>query len=100
MIHRAARGGGPLQLRRLFPLQSNPSAHAEHAYQIVNLAGDCPQEYMARSAFGYVDIYNRLPGDIVTTLEVKAFQRLLQMILVDRAIAGDVCWPDCLRQIA
>ena len=99
VIHRAARGQGPSQLRRLFPLQQRLAATASHHFQISNIAADCGQEYMGRSAFGYVAIYNCLPPDIVAPFQVKKFQGMLQKMLVAKASAGEVCWQDAQRRV-
>ena len=75
VIHRAARKEGPIQLQELFPLQLFPAENASHPYQIVNIASDCDQDYMCRTAFGYIEIYNRLPYNTVFRNDMKKIRK-------------------------
>ena len=97
VIHRAARGQGPAQLRSLFPLRYRQNFD-EHPFQIEDISADCNQDYMKRTTFGYIAIYNNLPTRIVMSKNVKDFQKSLQKLLMDRISAGDVEWQNFLRR--
>ena len=53
-------------------------------------------EIERRSALGLVWVYNRLLGDVIDTVDVKDFQRRLQMILKQRILEGCDDWKDTL----
>ena len=65
VLHRAAQEEGLKQLRDLFALKDEHRGYDVHPFQIENIARDCDQDYMSRTAFGYINIYNQLPYEIV-----------------------------------
>ena len=74
VIHRAAIGHGPSQLRQLFPLMV-VRPMGVHERQILDLTTEFSQEYIQRSALGYVKVYNALRPVFVEASSAKSFQR-------------------------
>ena len=99
VIHRAALGGGPAQLRRMFPRSAPHLRPAlRHCLQVEDLALGLEQDYVKRSFFGRVRVYNLLPPEMVDTLPpVQRFQSALQTVLKSEAAVGTVLWPDMYR---
>ena len=99
VVHRAALGQGPPQLRRFFPMRSSSLMPGGlHGMQVVDVAAGFTQEYVLRSALGKARIYNALPQHIFNTNpNVAELQSLLQQILKSRAQSGYVLWPDVYR---
>jgi hypothetical protein len=100
VIHRAALGQGPPQLKRLFPIRDQSRSPAAcHRLQVHDVSNEYTQEYVRRSAFGFVQIYNELMPELVAAPEVKTFQRGLQRVLCDRAAGGMVCWQNIFSNV-
>ena len=94
VVHRAALGKGPPQLRRFFVRVRPVYGHQRQLYDPrVGLR----QDYLHRSALGLVRIYNCLPGHVVAQASVKAFQGALQSLVVRCAQSGQDDWADLFR---
>ena len=91
LIFRAVSGRGPLQLRSLFKLwtsftRSNPR-RPSHRYQVIDDTRSIGRDYLDRSTFGYVAVFNLLPECVfhhdeqVMPISVSAFQTNLNRLL-------------------
>ena len=97
VIHRSAIGQGPPQLQKLFPRRRQTAIGAmHHEFQIMDMSSSYNQEYMRRSAFGYVEVYNKLAPELVAYSNVKLFQQGLQIKLCDY-VEHDTCWQNMFR---
>ena len=101
VIHRALLGKGPPQLHKFFFRDFNAPMrvryrHSNHTRDFCN-GGNCP-DYLVRSAFGLVAIYNLLPQYVVEACTVSAFQRHLQGIVTYLATTGFADWAACLNR--
>ena len=93
VIHRAALGRGPMQLRRFFQrAERQPRQRHCHSLTVCDPVAVAAPDYLRRSALGLVRIYNMLPERVVDTCVVKDFQSRLQRILRDRMQAGCEDW--------
>ena len=104
LIHRSVLGKGPSHFREFF----TPDMHAKHEsrykhrlqLKVLELHESdfrypCsrPADYITRSAFGLIDVYNKLPASVVeASASVSTFQSALQGLLVDRAARGYKDW--------
>ncbi len=99
VIHRAALGKGPVQLKRLFPpacqegRRSTRAAvrHSREREITIERTQLCGIE---RSAFGLARVYNMLPQWIVDAEDVSVFQSRLQYVVKGRAAGGCADWAD------
>ena len=91
VIYRAAIRRGPKQLQEFFKLdvvlrRSSPRREL-HQYQVVDSVRVLHQEYLNRSTFGYVAIFNILPEIVFSSAEfdlpipVKEFQKNLSRLV-------------------
>ena len=91
IIYRAVIRRGPKQLRELFKLdlvtrRSSPRRELHHL-QVVDSVRDLHRDYLNRSTFGYVAIFNVLPEIVFTSSEfeqpipVKEFQKNLSRLV-------------------
>lgn len=75
IIYRAVIHRGPKQLRELFKLDSvtrRSSPRCElHYFQVVDSVRDLHRDYLNRSTFGYVAIFNVLPEIVFTSSEFE-----------------------------
>ena len=102
LIRRSILGRGPKQLRDLFQLQQREAqlrhtriAARRHRLQVVEFEGQ--QDYVRRSIWGLITIYNLLPSYVVEECAtVRDFQGALQDLVMQRAIAGCQDWQDTL----
>ena len=103
LIYRAILRQGPRQLRDLFQLdhsavRSSPR-FVKHLFQVVDATRDLHREYLDRSTFGYVAIFNLLPPVMFHSQEydqpipVKEFQRNLTKLL-RLSSHVEVFWPN------
>ena len=99
VIHRTVLGRGPSQFRELFkpaPLdrhyaRTRPQC-SRHRFQLEDLQGQHHWNMLARSALGFVWVYNHLPPKIVEQPSVSSFQAKLQRLDKDRATARCADW--------
>ena len=91
VIYRAAIRRGPKQLQEFFKLdvvlrRSSPRREL-HQYQVVDSVRGLHREYLNRSTFGYVAIFNILPEIVFSSAEfdlpipVKEFQKNLSRLV-------------------
>ena len=98
IIHRAMLGKGPFHLRQFFIRDSNPSrshprlSRRRHSFQVLEVYDGLHRDYINRSVFGYIWIYNLLPEEIVDCRDVKSFQGKCQKVLKDLASSGIEDW--------
>ena len=104
VIHRAAIGRGPEQLRYFFEAdedarRENRGRHRLQLKMLQHHGSDFvlprsePAQYIEYSAFGLIAVYNLLPADIVeASPTVREFQRALQSVVRQRANAGCSDW--------
>ena len=96
-IHRCALDKGPEPFKAFFTASSarsrnTRSASIRHGRQLVDIRDKPFLEIERRSALGLMSVYNRLRGDIINIVDIKDFQRSLQMILKQRILAGCDDW--------
>ena len=101
LIHRCALDKGPDHFKAFFTASSvrnthTRSARMRHARQLVDIRDTPFLEIERRSALGLPWVYNRLPGDVINIVDVKDFQRRLQMILKQGILEGCDDWKDTL----
>ena len=104
IIHRAAIGRGPEQLRARFiaDMDARREGRGKHRLTLMllqNHASDfglprsAPAKYIEHSAYGLIEVYNMLPASIVeASPTVREFQRALQSLVKHRANAGCTDW--------
>ena len=63
-----------------------------HHLQIEDRYESLHRDYINRSIFGYIWIYNLLPAVVVESVSVKAFQAKCQQIFKDIATMGNDNW--------
>ena len=82
IIHRAAIGEDPRQLKESFQTDMRPPGRCtrhRHSRHVFDHFAECScPDYLLRSAFGAVDIYNSLPQLVVNSHSVQTFQRRWQ----------------------
>ena len=92
IIFRAVTKRGPLQLRSLFRLSSSSLRSSprrpSHRYQVIDTTRVLGRDYLDRSTFGYVAVFNILPecvfhfeDDAVFPISVSSFQSNLTSLL-------------------
>ena len=103
-LHNVTLGTAPAQLRLLFPPLGAPptvpnnwqqrlrNLRALHDRQLSTAATPFSTDTFARSLFGLVNLYNKLPQHLVECTSVKLFQRKLQFGLQRQADAGTAGW--------
>ena len=105
VIHRAALGKGPAQLRAFFrPAPENPGQaglRAEERRHHLHLDDSRIDDVrrlavIDRSAFGLVAVYNMLPKEVVEHEDVSLFQGALQSLVKERALSGSEAWRKLL----
>jgi len=100
VIHRAALGQGPEQLRQFFYPEARSGVRStrlqlrRHEWQLHEYRDGQHTEYVSRSVLGLVSIYNLLPWRIVVESEVAKFQAALQHFVKEHALAGFGPWND------
>ena len=85
VLHKCARGVAHPAFLRLFPLAPSERPHSherrwqnqKHSHQLVERCQGHHSEILARSMFGVVRSYNRLPQHIVDNKDVSKFQSAL-----------------------
>lgn len=98
VIHRAILRKGPSQFHDLFlidaapPRRSERRGHCVHDRQVLDPYEQLHRDYLNRSVFGYIWVYNRLPERAVHAPSVKAFQSHLQDMLKDFAARSASEW--------
>ena len=104
LIHRTVLGDGPKQFQKFFEIDERVrrEGSGKHSFQLKPLAlhesdfrfpGSRPAAYIDHSAFGLITIYNKLPSWIVEkNNKVSTFQRDLQELVIQRAVAGCSNW--------
>ena len=104
IIHRTVLGKGPKQFGHFFKedIDARREGRGRHQLQLLPLPDDVsdfmlpgsrPANYIQNSAFGLINIYNRLPPDVVeASRDVTSFQRGLQQLVLSRAEAGCHDW--------
>ena len=88
LIHRTMLGKGPPQFADFFKRQDNGLLHDPRK--------ECRAPLIKRSAFGLVAVYNMLPLRVVAARSVKLFQRELQEIICNHAVAGYPQWQEII----
>ena len=90
VIHRAVLKLGPPHFHGFFSLDPSPPRRscrfAYHDRQLADPFWSFGRNYLQRSVFGYIWVYNMLPQYVVQASSVKLFQRALNSIL--RMVAG------------
>ena len=100
VIHRAATGRGPPQLRALFKPAQHRISSRRHRYFLQHVLEGNFLEIARRSAFGLVSIYNSLPGQFVDDgCNVSTFQSRIQKHLKELVENGVHDWARtyCVR---
>ena len=104
MLHRVNLGLVSPQMQELFPrVGVRPvdrrsvasrvrSARSYHDRQLLDRVSATSTVQFRLSIFGMVQCYNALPQSIVNASSVKAFQRSLQLKLIDRVRGGYDDW--------
>ena len=98
VIHRAALGQGPEQLRQFFCPGARHGGRCtrlhmrRHDRQLTEYKDGHHTEYVSRSVLGLVSVYNLLPGRVVVFEEVSKFQAALQKFVIEQALAGQDNW--------
>ena len=98
MIHRAILKKGPIQFQQLFtidpapPRRSQRLGHCTHDRQVSDPYWNLHRDYLNRSVFGYIWVYNRLPAHVVDAISVKVFQSHLQNMLKDIVTSDSSGW--------
>ncbi len=99
-IHRTVIGKGPQHFHRWFYLDTTEAyghtrrGERRHRFQLVSYRTGGQTNTLARSAMGFVDAYNMLPGYIVDATSVSSFQGFLQGLLSARAAGNCQDWAD------
>ena len=95
VIHRAAFGLGPEQIRKYFVLSSD-NVHStgrnhlrRHDKQLQTYRTGHFLQTTAFSILGLIDVYNLLPSGITETTDVHIFQAKLQALLMMHAASND-----------
>jgi hypothetical protein len=93
LIHRTAMGKGPKHFRQFFQV-AGPSPSNRHRFTLVDQCsrGEGRSTLRRRSAFGLIQVYNKLLESVVETRTVKAFQQNLQGLLKSRAASAYEEW--------
>ena len=97
-IHRTLLGKGPTQFRDFFRLDTNScyrrtrQGSRRHHRQLEDPYQHFHKDYINRSVFGYIWIYNALPEDVVEAETVKIFQKRCQLLLKDLVSSGNPYW--------
>ena len=97
VIHRTVLGRGPSHFAKFIVKNEASSQRQKHRMQLNEyrngdvsdfaLPGSRPAEYIQRSLFGLLSIYNMLPADIVEqSSTVSSFQSRLQKLVKERAL--------------
>ena len=104
LIHRTVLGLGPACFSKVFhaDVHARNESRSRHRLQLkplechpsdFALPGSRPADYIERSLFGLIHIYNMLPASIVeSSSSVAAFQKNLQNLLLHRAMTGCHGW--------
>ena len=84
VIHRAILKQGPSHFHKWFVLDHNPPSrsssrfgHPLHDRQVLDRYTPLHRDYLNRSVFGYIWIYNLLPSYVVATSKINIFQSRL-----------------------
>ena len=102
VIHRAALGEGPIQLRSFFFAATRTGGQHtrlqcnRHFRQLHEYKDGRHTDYIGRSILGLASIYNLLPWSAVTADTVSKFQTALQNLVKEQALAGDNRWAELL----
>ena len=106
LIHRSALGDGPPQFQQFFqPAAPPPHTHhtryqarARHRRQLADPIDGTHTEYLKRSVFGLIKVYNDLPPEIADCTTVQAFQAGLQQRLRGLAAQEMFRWELAFRR--
>merc|ERR1712110_444462 len=88
IIHRAVLGKGPPQLIHFFRVDNVPPglrSARRHNRQVIDDYERLHRDYINRSVFGYVWVYNLLPMELVQATSVKIFQQKCHLVLKEMA---------------
>ena len=103
VVHRTVLRKGPPQLWPFFPAAhrrlEGPTTRSanRHSKQLQTYRTGHYLKAVRRSALGCVDVYNELPPGLVeTTTSVRAFQGLLQALVLSVLREGSDYWRDLL----
>ena len=108
LIHRTILGTGPAHFCEFFVRdeQANVDGRGKHRLQLrelglheldFRLPGSRPADCIARSMFGLIAVYHKLPAKVVEACaSVSSFQGALQGVLLDRALSGQGDWKKLL----
>ena len=108
VIHRTVLGRGPVHFQRFFKADTcaRREGKGKHRLQLLPLPDDAsdfvlpgsrPANYIRYSAFGLIEVYNRLPAEIVEASPcVASFQKALQQLVIFRADSGYSDWEQTL----
>ena len=108
VIHRAAIGRGPEQLKQFFKADVNARREGlgKHGLQLLPLPdhysdfalpGSMSAQYIQHSAHGLIGVYNLLPANIIEVSAcVPSFQKALQDMVKSRANSGCTDWEHTL----
>ena len=104
VIHRASLGCAPEQLRRLLFNGRAPRVFQDrtrsgarlHSRQLPEPSHVGNQDYVRRSLFGYVSVYNLLPEHAVLHRTTTACQSALQTLVINVAKRSSEQWTEVL----
>ena len=93
IIHRAATGRGPPQLRTFFRPSQNRVSSRRHKFHLEGGLEGNFLEIARRSCLGLIRVYNALPREVVEDgCKVEIFQSRLQAIVIANAKDGAHRW--------
>ena len=104
LIHRTVLGKGPAHFRQFFVLDeyARKESKGKHQLQLkepglhesdFRFPGSRPADYIARSMYGLITVYNKLPAKVVeASASVSSSQSALQELLLHRASTGHNDW--------
>lgn len=103
IIHRSVLGKGPDHFRQFFrPKVAQQEARTRREKRRHRFQLEDPQdsgrytEFLRRSIFGLIGVYNLLPARVVEEASVSGFQSALQGMLIEQAQAGEEGWDKLL----
>ena len=106
LIHRSVLGHGPSQFRSFFQPAGRPShshltryqARPRHGKQLADPIDGSHTDYLKRSIFGLIGVYNDLPERVVICADVRSFQACLQRDLRTLAVQRSPGWELAYRR--
>ena len=107
LIHRSVLGDGPNQFQQFFRPAEPPAhthhtryqARARHGRQLHDPVDGTHTDYLKRSIFGLIKVYNGLPEHVIACTDVKQFQACLQRDLQRLASQRSAGWEFVYRRM-